>query len=296
MKKVQTLLLATTGVVALIGSAFAADMAVRAPAPLPPPPAPLYSWTGFYAGLNAGFHWGRNCVNTVTTNVASLSGFEVVGSAIASQGTGSACPDDNGFIGGGQVGYNWQFTNWVISLETDIQGASNNNNQDTITNVGTFQFLGLPVSSTGTITSEKDLRWLGTVRGRLGFLAAPSFLVYGTGGLAYGKVDATTTVSEGLGFGGAVPPFGASGSFSDTRTGWTAGGGVEWMFAPNWSVKAEYLYYDLGQVTWSSANLNQFVLSFVNNIEFAQQTTLSAPQSTTRFNGNIIRAGINWHF
>ena len=292
MKTVRTLLLATVGVAALIGSAFAADMAVRAPAPLPPPPAPLYNWTGFYAGLNAGFHWGRNCVNTVTTNVFSFSGFEVVGSAIASQGTGSTCPDDNGFIGGGQVGYNWQFTNWVIGLETDIQGASNNNNQDTITNVGTFQFLGLPVSSTGTITSEKDLRWLGTVRGRLGFLAAPSFLVYGTGGLAYGKVDATTTVSEGLGFGGAVPPFGASGSFSDTRTGWTAGGGVEWMFAPNWSVKAEYLYYDLGQVTWSSANLNQFIVV----IPVAARTTVSASQSTTRFNGDIIRAGINWHF
>ena len=289
MKTVRTLLLATVGVAALIGSAFAADMAVRAPAPLPPPPAPLYNWTGFYAGLNAGFHWGRNCVNTVTTTVFSV--IEVVGSAIASQGTGSTCPDDNGFIGGGQVGYNWQFTNWVIGLETDIQGASNNNNQDTITNVGTFPGF----SSTGTITSEKDLRWLGTVRGRLGFLAAPSFLIYGTGGLAYGKVDATTTVSEGLRFSNVnvnAPPFDASGSFSDTRTGWTAGGGVEWMFAPNWSVKAEYLYFDLGQVTWSSANLNQFIIV----IPVAARTTVSASQSTTRFNGDIIRAGINWHF
>jgi outer membrane immunogenic protein len=292
MKAVRTLLLATTGVVALIGSTFAADMAVRAPAPLPPPSAPLYNWTGFYAGLNAGYHWGRKCVDTVTTNLFLLRGFEGLDSAIGSLGTGSACPDDNGFIGGGQFGYNWQFTNWVIGFETDIQGASNNNNQDTITNKETISGFSLvPVSSTGTITSEKDLKWLGTVRGRLGFLAAPSFLVYGTGGLAYGKVEATTTVGEVLGFSN-VAPFGASGSFSDKRTGWTVGGGVEWMFAPNWSVKAEYLYYNLGQVTWPLANFNS--LALLQNVETLLAT--SGSQSTTRFNGNIIRAGINWHF
>jgi outer membrane immunogenic protein len=287
MKAVRTLLLATTGVVALIGSAFAADIAVRAPAPLPPPPAPLYNWTGFYAGLNAGYHWGRHCVNTTTTNVFSSPGFEDVGSAEASVGTGTTCPDDNGFIGGGQIGYNWQFTNWVAGFETDLQGASNNNNQDSITNTTTFLFLGVPITPTGTITSSKDLRWLGTVRGRLGFLAAPSFLVYGTGGLAYGKVEATTTISEDISFGNPT-----IGSFSDTRTGWTVGGGVEWMFAPNWSVKAEYLYYDLGQVTWSLPDINQFGF-FAPPIPPILQT---ASQSTTRFNGNIVRAGINWHF
>jgi outer membrane immunogenic protein len=295
MKKVHTLLLATGGVVALVGSAFAADMAVRAPAPLPPPPAPLYSWTGFYAGLNAGFHWGRNCVNTVTTNVFSFPGLEDFGSAEASQGTGTTCPNDNGFIGGGQIGYNWQLTNWVLGFETDLQGASNNSDQDIITNTGTVPpnlLLGTPaLGLTGTITSSKDLRWLGTVRGRLGFLAAPSFLVYGTGGLAYGKAEATTTITEGLVFpllGPASLGPATTGSFSDTRTGWTVGGGVEWLFAPNWSVKAEYLYYDLGQVTWSLPDINQFGL-FAGVLQ-------TASQSTTRFNGNIVRAGINWHF
>ena len=289
MRTVRTLVLATAGVVALIGSAFAADIAVRAPAPLPPPPAPLYNWTGFYAGLNAGFHWGRNCVHTTTTNVFTSPGLGLEGfaSAQASLGTGATCPDDNGFIGGGQIGYNWQLTNWVLGFETDLQGASNNNDQDQITAMSS-PHLATNFTGTGIITSSKDLKWLGTVRGRLGFLAAPSFLVYGTGGLAYGKVEATTTISEDISFGS--PTFG---SFSDTRTGWTVGGGVEWLFAPNWSVKAEYLYYDLGQVTWSLPDINQFGL-FGPIIPPALLQTAS--QSTTRFNGNIMRAGINWHF
>jgi outer membrane immunogenic protein len=290
METVRTLVSATVGVGALIGSAFAADMAVRAPAPLPPPPAPLYNWTGFFAGLNAGYHWGRNCVNTVTKNVFSFSGFEDLGSAEASLGTGATCPDDNGFIGGGQIGYNWQLTNWVLGFETDLQGASNNNDQDAITNKTKVPATSLTPAgtATGIITSSKDLRWLGTVRGRLGFLAAPSFLVYGTGGLAYGKVEATTTISEDISFGNPT-----NGSFSDTRTGWTVGGGVEWLFAPNWSVKAEYLYYDLGQVTWSLPDINQF--GFFGPI-IPPALLQTASQSTTRFNGNIVRAGINWHF
>jgi outer membrane immunogenic protein len=224
-------------------------------------------------------------VNTVTTNVFSLSSLKNIGSAEAFIDTGTTCPDDNGFIAGGQWGYNWQFTNWVIGLETDIQGASNNNDQDTITNTTRITTPGLPPNTllTGIITSSKDLKWLGTVRGRLGFLAAPSFLVYGTGGLAYGKVEATTTISDN------IFDLVTNGSLSDKRTGWTVGGGVEWMFAPHWSVKAEYLYYDLGQVTWSLADINQII----NQITPVLQT---ASQSTTRFNGNIVRAGINWHF
>jgi outer membrane immunogenic protein len=128
------------------------------------------------------------------------------------------------------------------------------------------------------------------LRGRLGILVTPSFLIYGTGGLAYGGVEANTTITETLGFSDTPGSFGTSGGFSGTRVGWTAGGGVEWMFAPRWSVKAEYLYYDLGTETWSLGNINQFGLNG------ALLETVSASQSKTRFNGNIARLGINWHF
>lgn len=288
MHEFRTQLLASTTILALSGIAYAADMPVKAPPMAPAPPA--ISWTGWYVGLNGGYHWGADpCVQTLTTNVSSIGGLNGdIGAAVASQGTGRVCTDDSGFIGGGQVGYNWQINKWVVGLETDFQGATNGNNQASITNVGTVP--GSGVSSTGRITSSTDLRWLGTLRGRLGIVVDQSLLVYGTGGLAYGKVDGSTTITETLGYSDTPAPFGTGGSFSGTRTGWTAGGGFEYMFAPNWSVKAEYLYYDLGQVTGSLGNINQFG-DFGTLLE-----TVSASQSTTRLTGNIARFGVNYIF
>jgi len=79
------------------------------------------------------------------------------------------------------------------------------------------------------------------------------------------------------------------GSFSNTRVGWTAGGGIEWLFAPNWSVKAEYLYYDLGSVTYGLSPLQNFNSA-------GTLFTSGSPFSRTRFTGNIVRAGLNYHF
>ena len=84
----------------------------------------------------------------------------------------------------------------------------------------------------------------------------------------------------------------STGSFSGTRVGWTAGGGLEWLFAPNWSVKAEYLYYDLGSVT-SNLTLTQINLLAVGG---PAPWGVAGVRSTTRFNGNIVRAGLNYHF
>jgi outer membrane immunogenic protein len=283
MRKVLGLVGAT---MLFAGPALAADLPVKAPVM---PLGPVSIWTGWYVGLNAGYHWGGDCVNTVTTNIFSVPFLNGnIGGAVATQGTGSVCPNDRGFIGGGQIGHNWQINNWVVGIEADVQGASNNNDRASITNAGIVPGDG-GASSVGTITSEKDLEWLGTLRGRLGFLATPTFLIYGTGGLAYGGVKASTTIVEKLGFVDTPSPFGTTGSFSGTRAGWTAGGGVEWMFQPKWSLKAEYLYYDLGNETWSLGNLIQS--SSVFGVE-----TIGASQSSTRFNGHIVRAGINFHF
>jgi outer membrane immunogenic protein len=286
MRKVLGLVGAT---LLFTGSALAADLPLKAPAAMP---LVVSNWTGWYLGLNAGYHWGGECVNTVTTNISSIGGLNGnIGGAVATQGTGAACPADKGFIGGGQIGYNWQIApSFVTGIETDIQGATNSNDVASFLNSGTVPGAATTISSRGVITSSKDLHWLGTLRGRVGFLASPTFMFFGTAGLAYGGVAASTSIVETLGFSDTPSPFGTAGSFSGTKVGWTAGGGWEWMFAPKWSLKAEYLYYDLGTETWSLGNINQFGLNGT------LLETVGASSSSTRFNGHIVRAGVNFHF
>jgi outer membrane immunogenic protein len=294
-------------VVALTGSALAADLpSYKAPPPPPLPPPPL--WSGFYVGLNAGGTWGGS--NNIWTSSAPLfsapgaggaatlyAAYSALGASGVSQGNTS------GFIGGGQIGYNWQF--WggrlVAGVEADIQGvASSNSNKTSVTAAGAFPFIAASEIVTTAITTSKRLDYIGTVRGRLGWLFTPTLLVYGTGGLAYGGVSVSTGIAQ---FNNDCAQFPAnciagaafsSGSFSDTRVGWTAGGGLEWMFMPNWSAKVEYLYYDLGNVSYSAG-----VLTTLNSTLTALPAGSIAgvvSQSQTRFNGNIVRAGVNYHF
>ena len=130
------------------------------------------------------------------------------------------------------------------------------------------------------------------MRGRLGWLFTPTLLVYGTGGLAYGGVNTSFSIAQFTSNVLLRPGFGA-GSFADTRVGWTAGGGIEWMFWPNWSAKVEYLYYDLGTVSYSGlvAPLLQGGAAGAPNPLFA-----NFYQTRARFDGNIVRAGVNYHF
>jgi outer membrane immunogenic protein len=160
----------------------------------------------------------------------------------------------SGFIGGGQVGYNWQMSPvWLAGFETDIQYLSGNDSGTITKSSGAFPFFGASEVVNSSIASSSKVDYLGTVRGRLGYLFTPTFLLYGTGGLAYGGVKASTTIGQtnndctffpGTCLQGSTAPGGA---FSHTRAGWTAGAGLEWMFAQKWSAKAEYLHYDLGQ-------------------------------------------------
>jgi outer membrane immunogenic protein len=253
-----------------VGSAFAADLpSTKAPPYLPPPPPPM--WTGFYVGLNAGGTWSDS--NSVdTASFATIPGTAALFANLASASV--PVGQSGGFIGGGQIGYNWQFSNnFVAGIEADIQGVAHSGNS------GSAATAFFPVVT--TLSSTKTLDYLGTVRGRLGYLVTPTLLAYGTGGLAYGGVSSNTSIQQ-FGLTNGFVGLGA-GNFSDTRVGWTAGGGVEWMFWPNWSAKAEYLYYDLGSVTYAGS-LN------VGPIGYA------IPLSTARFNGHIVRAGVNYHF
>jgi outer membrane immunogenic protein len=272
---------------ALIAPATAADMA-----PYFKAPAPVCVWCGFYAGANAGYAWSNSdAVNTVTTNVSSAAGLDGdVGGAVATQGTGSVSPKSNSFIAGGQLGYNWQAGNIVYGLETDIEGLSGSNDASSINNVGTVAGSALPTASTGTILSSKNLTYLGTLRGRAGYLATPSLLFYGTAGLAYGGVRTSTTVTEAVGLFDTPGTFGTTTSGSSTQVGWTVGAGIEWLFWSNWSAKVEYRYYDLGSATTTSS-LFQQAGGFGTTLD-----TVNATQSSTKFAGSDVTFGVNYHF
>jgi outer membrane immunogenic protein len=284
----------------LAGPAFAADLAVPEPvykAPVYKAP-PVYSWTGWYAGGNAGYNWSHGSVDSVANpsfvNPADPTGAGAIAQALAALGTYSRDVHNNGFIGGIQAGYNWQFNSWVAGFEADIQGIAHRNT--TASQALTVGVPGFPESYAAVRTVERQVDWLGTIRGRAGLLATPSLLAYGTGGLAYGGVKTGTSVTgqESLGPGVYEPLSGGVFS-SETRFGWTAGGGFEWLFAPNWSAKAEYLYYDLGKKN-SSYNLVQSCVPGACADPAAGPWGGASVHTSTRFNGNIMRAGINYHF
>jgi outer membrane immunogenic protein len=297
MKKLATAIAA----IALMGTpAFAADLGRNMPVKAPPPaPAPVYNWSGWYVGVNAGGTWSNSDVTVSTTNVQFCAVPECTGglaTALASaQGTTGAFPGNTaGFIGGGQLGYNWQFTNsWIAGFEADIQGIADRRSDAIAATVAIVGFPGTSVTTNMTVTKEVD--YLGTVRGRLGWLPNPTLLAYGTGGLAYGGVKASTSISQSLNppaaFGVEVLTPTSNSGISETRTGWTAGGGFEWRFAPQWSVKAEYLYYDLGRVTFNGVLADAFTTPHIAPAFFTNNV-----QTTTHFNGNIARVGLNYQF
>lgn len=242
---------------ALLGTpALAADMPLKAP-PAPPPPL----WTGWYIGANIGGSFGS------TTQTASFPA-----TILPTSPFGSASSDLDGVIGGGQIGYNWQNGIWVLGIEADIQGASEQAST-TLTGIGSVSIPGVGLfTDTGTLSFAEKLKWLSTVRGRLGVTVTPNWLLYGTGGLAYGGLDTDTTLTDGA--------LSATNNFTDTRAGWTAGAGIEGWLGRDWTAKLEYLYVDLGSFTDTFTGVGPFT-----------PVTL-----TTHVTDNIVRVGLSRHF
>jgi opacity protein-like surface antigen len=270
---------ASVALALVAGSAFAADLPSRKEAPVYIPPPPSFSWAGLYGGVNIGYGFGDG--GQEYGGLAYISPALVVrrstypgGSALG--GTSNL----NGVLGGGQVGYNWQFSPWLVfGIETDIQASDVH---DTVNSAaGVTDAFGTHLQ---TATSTKSVDWYGTVRGRVGVAPfIPNLLIYGTGGFAYGGVNHGVGFADngaGLPYGGSV----ATAQYDSTSTGWTAGGGIEWSPTgfPAWSVKVEYLYVDLGNTTVSGVSVG-------GNPVFGG--TYSSP---TRF--HTVRAGLNWHF
>jgi outer membrane immunogenic protein len=243
-----------------VGAASAADMAVKA---RPIAVDPSYNWTGFYVGLNAGYGWNDNR-NVAISGSPLITGSQAIGSVPLAVGL-----RPEGFLGGGQIGYNYQFGGrGVFGIEADFAWAD----------IKDSNFINLPVAAPTVQTSVSEkIDFFGTVRGRLG-VTFDRLLVYGTGGFAFANVKQRGNIDE---FFGAGRQFIANSS--GLRYGWTVGGGAEWALSKNWSVKAEYLYYDLGSNTITGLQSNP-----VNGVDFATYSF------STR--GNIVRGGVNYKF
>jgi outer membrane immunogenic protein len=280
---------------------MAADMPVPKPYHKAPAPAPACTWCGFYLGANAGGGWSSDSVNIggypIAASAAPASVF-LLATSVSGAG-GSFSPKGSGFIGGGQVGYNWQSGYWVAGLETDFQGLANRGSTGGGSSIVVAGPVG-PQSIATVIATSNKLDYIGTVRGRFGYTYTPVLLLYGTGGLAYGEVSSTTSIGQqDVGAPGIVAttngPYASSAGASSTRYGWTAGAGLEWMFLPRWSFKAEYLHYDLGSATYNNTLVNVVTPPGGLVPAGAPFYTLGA-FSRASFAGDIIRAGVNFHW
>jgi outer membrane immunogenic protein len=233
MKKVWLSSAAVVGFAASSLTAFAADLAVKAP-PVAPPIA-LYNWTGCYVGGHIG---GVFSDDTSTNAVGSSRNY-----------------DSSGFVGGGQIGCDYQFApGWVLGAEG--QGAWTSLKAS---EAGSVRNLTTGVILPSQFTVGND--FLASATARLGYSFVNSWLFYAKGGAAWTneKVDDAFVKIQGV----AVDP-----STSTTRTGWTVGTGVEWAFARNWSATIEYNYYDFGSkgLTLTDPNATVTVSSFKDTI------------------------------
>jgi outer membrane immunogenic protein len=234
--------------VAFCSPASAADLTSIYKAP-PAPAAAAYNWSGLYGGVNAGYSFGHSSLDGSTFGTANSTTWNA-----------------DSFIGGGQVGYNFQSGSLVYGLEADIAWRNA---------TAAASFLNPNGLDRSTFNDQQG--WIGTLRPRVG-VAANNWLFYGTGGLAFGSVKHDYTEARPS-VGGATRTI----SDSDTRAGWTAGGGVEYG-TDRWSLGLEYLYTDLGKSTLSQPS------QVISGVTFPASTATADDRS------QMVRAKLNVKF
>jgi outer membrane immunogenic protein len=251
----------TLGLAPQVGSAADIPVAVPAKAPVMAPPS-AQPWRGFFIGIHGGYAWGNQAVN-----FAALGPFYAldVGANIPFSLAGKP----RGAMAGIQWGTNYQFGSFVLGTASDF-AWSDVKRSETLTLTG----LGL----TRINSAEQRMKWFGTTRLRGGFLPTDNVLLYVTGGLASGTAEVNVShLAVGLpcAVAGACP----AGSYSRTRFGWTAGGGIEIASGP-WSFFAEYLHYDLGTA----------------NFAYTDPAGAGFLLASTRFSGELVRGGVQYRF
>ena len=226
-----------------------------------------FAWTGLYVGVNAGYGWGR--ASTDASSTTTIAG-------VSSTVTGNVTADVEGWLGGALIGHNWRSQRWIYGVEADFQWTG----QD-----GDISGCGM----LGCATLSYGLDWFGTVRGRLGYLLQPRSLLYVTGGLAYGHISSDLSTS-------APGQFNDPGaSDSTTKAGWVIGGGLERALDRNWTLRAEYLYMDLGTIARAGSSITTSMPSRAGP-ECLPDVVETKQTARTDFTDQIFRIGLSYRF
>ena len=266
MRKHTLSVLAAAAVGLTASMASAADLPRKAPAYVPPVAPPIMTWTGCYIGGNVG---GVFTQQSADFNVGSIS------------------HDNSGFTGGGQIGCDYQWAGgWVIGFRNMFNGTSGGGKTVTLN--------GFSDEAFNNATVNFSNQWFDALTARLGYAWGPAWLMYFQGGAVWSKAKAEIT-----GFGGTFSNgtpicgnFGVTcdfGSASKTRTGWTIGGGVEWMFAPHWSAFLEGNYYDYGNNNRTITTNN-----FFDNSPLGFVGCDTGCNFNTKATAATVLVGVNW--
>jgi outer membrane immunogenic protein len=249
MKRVLLASASALMLAAVAQPAAAADLPrrVAVPAAAPAYVAAVYNWTGFYIGGHLG--WAR--VDLSESVVAAPPGF----------GTGTISGRDDGFLYGGQIGFNYQINQFVIGVEGTLSGADIGNSGTMVTTAG---------GTTFTVAGTTNVDWIATLAARFG-VAFGNTLVYGKAGVAW--MDWSSTATGTSTTGGVVTTVGTV-SGGRTETGYVLGLGVEYGFTPNWSAKLEYNFLDFG----------------------TERRTAGGFTVDTDLTTHLVKAGINYRF
>lgn len=276
--------LLASAVTFIASTAFAADLPSRKVAPVAPV-APTFTWTGFYAGVNAGVSWWNRTANPTLSWVGSDPIYTPNLLTVAQPNPASNAA--TGFIGGLQLGYNVQMSAVVVGVEIDFMGAVLSNTGTSYKNYDSPLYPGNTTTNTTSTTIEQN--WLSTVRLRAGY-TMDRVLIYATGGLAFGDVKITNNSSNDTPSMSYIGYW--QGSNSQVKLGYAVGAGLEYALTENWILRGEYLYYNLGSMN-SPGNPTTQVLSGVVS---ANGWTSLVGSSKTQIDGNIVRAAVSYKF
>lgn len=267
MQRFSISIAAVVSGLAMVQAVYAADLPVKAPRPAAVVP---YSWSGCYVGVNGGWI-GNHSTLHLQPSGAYLNNPNFPPALLDYVTQDYSANGSSGTVGG-EIGCNFQRENWVWGLEADLDWTGLSDSIDA--NYPLTPIFSGRAFNPRTLTITQRQEWLSTIRGRLGY-SFDRWLVFATGGLAIGEVKSsfyqnffTVGITD-------------QGSASETRVGWTVGGGVEYAFYRNWSAKLEYLYVDLGSFSYNSPASD--------DPSFLWTTTVKTRE-------NIVRAGLNYKF
>jgi opacity protein-like surface antigen len=256
----------------LAGSALAADMPIKAP----PVPRVVSDWTGFYIGIHGGYGWARPSISDFDLNQSnpnSLSGAE----------PSLPAPKLRGAVFGGHAGYNWQWgQRGVVGLEIDYSAANLKSTQEV--------FVDADAAHIETRTLQSKLDGLASTRARVGFLVGPEFLLYGTGGAAWGHTKFTDTDALSAAAPGEIFQVNISRAGAN-HFGWVAGAGGEWkLWDTGVMLRVEYLHYDFG----SASLAFDTTITTTNNGAHFKGDSFNVPLG--RLTTDVVRGGLSYKF